>query len=123
MGSLCEGGNEPPGSLKASKILRKRLRFHPYRLQLLQALKPEDKMLGKKFCISMQTLLENDDEFICSVVFSDEATFHLSGGVRAVESMQIDRQGDKREETHGEEKIKRTETNMRQRAAYCYRQM
>ncbi|KAJ4437427.1 hypothetical protein ANN_17571 [Periplaneta americana] len=55
-----------------------RLRFHPYRLQLLQALKPEDKMLRRNFCVSMQTLIENDDEFIRFVVFSDEATFHLS---------------------------------------------
>ncbi|KAJ4444856.1 hypothetical protein ANN_06653 [Periplaneta americana] len=35
----------------------------------------------KKFLISMQTLIENDDKFIRSVVFSDEAIFHLSGKV------------------------------------------
>ncbi|KAJ4444923.1 hypothetical protein ANN_06722 [Periplaneta americana] len=64
-----------------SKILRKRLRFHPYRLQLLQALKPEDKVLRRNFCISMQILIENNDEFIHPVVLSDDATFHLSGKV------------------------------------------
>ncbi|KAJ4435667.1 hypothetical protein ANN_18283 [Periplaneta americana] len=62
----------------SGKILRKRLRFHPYRLLLLQALKSEDKVLRRNICISMQTSIENDDELIRSVVFSDEATFHLS---------------------------------------------
>ncbi|KAJ4430071.1 hypothetical protein ANN_22280 [Periplaneta americana] len=47
----------------------------------MQALKPEDKVLRRDFCISMQTLIENGDEFIRSVVFSDEVTFHLSGKV------------------------------------------
>ncbi|KAJ4446951.1 hypothetical protein ANN_13653 [Periplaneta americana] len=47
--------------------------------QLLQALKPEDKVLRRNFCISIQTLIENGDEFIRSVLFSEEATFHLSG--------------------------------------------
>ncbi|KAJ4444652.1 hypothetical protein ANN_06448 [Periplaneta americana] len=54
------------------------LRFYPYRLQFLQALQPEDKMLRRNFCISMQTLIENNDEFIRFVVFSDEVTSHLS---------------------------------------------
>ncbi|KAJ4428926.1 hypothetical protein ANN_25922 [Periplaneta americana] len=62
-----------------AKIFRKRLRFHQYRLQLLQALKPEDKVLLRNFWMSIQTLIENDDEFISSVVFSDEVTFQLSG--------------------------------------------
>ncbi|KAJ4430968.1 hypothetical protein ANN_19561 [Periplaneta americana] len=55
------------------------LRFYPYRLQSLQTLKPGDKVLRRNFCISMQTLIEDNDEFINSVVFSDETTFYLSG--------------------------------------------
>ncbi|KAJ4426355.1 hypothetical protein ANN_27169 [Periplaneta americana] len=38
-----------------------------YRLQL--------DVLRRNFCISMQTLIQNDDEFIPSVVFSDEPLF------------------------------------------------
>ncbi|KAJ4447222.1 hypothetical protein ANN_09224 [Periplaneta americana] len=73
------GLRENPGKKpQPGKILRKRLRFHPYRIQLLQALKLEDKVLQRNFCISMQTLIGNDDEFIRSVVFFDETTFHLS---------------------------------------------
>ncbi|KAJ4430416.1 hypothetical protein ANN_22632 [Periplaneta americana] len=64
-------------------ILRKRLRLHPYLLQLLQALKPEDKVLQRNFCTSMQTLIENDDEFIRSVVFSDDVTFQLSDALNS----------------------------------------
>ncbi|KAJ4428169.1 hypothetical protein ANN_24184 [Periplaneta americana] len=64
------------------RILCKRLRFHPYRLQLLQALKLMDKMLRRNFyTISVQTVIENDDEFIRSMVFCDEAIFHPSGKV------------------------------------------
>ncbi|KAJ4434999.1 hypothetical protein ANN_23571 [Periplaneta americana] len=50
-------------------------------MQLLQALKQEEKVLRRNFCISMPTLIENDDQFIRSVVFSGEATFHLFGKV------------------------------------------
>lgn len=63
------------------KVLRKRLKFHPYRLQMMQFLKEEDKMVRRTFCENMQTLMENDDEFFESIVFSDECTFHLSGKV------------------------------------------
>ncbi|KAJ4442083.1 hypothetical protein ANN_11949 [Periplaneta americana] len=58
-------------SVKSSgKILRKRLR-----LQSLQAIKPEDKVLRRNFGICMQTLIENAEEFIRSVVFSDVGHF------------------------------------------------
>ncbi|KAJ4446314.1 hypothetical protein ANN_13009 [Periplaneta americana] len=49
--------------------------------KLLQALKPEDKVLRRNFCINTQTLIENIDEFIHSVMFPDEATFYLSDKV------------------------------------------
>ncbi|KAJ4435073.1 hypothetical protein ANN_23647 [Periplaneta americana] len=63
------------------KILRKRLKLHPYRLQLLQALKPDDKAKRQSFCEEMQLRMETED-FIESLVISDEATFHLSGKVQ-----------------------------------------
>lgn len=61
------------------RILRRRLQLRPYRLQLLQALKPTDYGLRANFATAM--LLHDDEDFLDLVVFSDESTFHLSGCV------------------------------------------
>ena len=47
-----------------SKILRKRLLLHPYRLQLVQKLHPEDKETRHAFCGNLQALMENDDDLL-----------------------------------------------------------
>ncbi|CAM1305684.1 Uncharacterised protein r2_g1556 [Pycnogonum litorale] len=62
------------------RVLRKRLRLTPYKLQLLQALKPGDMQKRKTFCENMQDKLE-DDDFENRFIFSDEATFHSNGKV------------------------------------------
>ena len=59
-----------------SKILRKRLRFHHYKLQFVQKLHPEDKETRHAFCGNLQALMENDDDLLAKIIFSDEATFH-----------------------------------------------
>jgi hypothetical protein len=61
-------------------ILRKRLRLKLYRLQLLQALNPQDHNLRFQFCVDFQQRLE-EDGFAEKLVFSDEATFHVCGKV------------------------------------------
>lgn len=63
------------------KILRTRLRMKPYRIQLLQTLKPEDLIKRFEFCNNMQAAMEDDDGFEDCLVFSDEANFHISGKV------------------------------------------
>ncbi|GFT32601.1 DUF4817 domain-containing protein [Trichonephila clavipes] len=62
------------------KILRKCLELRPYRLQLLQALKPTDYGLRAKFASDM--LMDSDENFLDYVVFSDESKFHLSGHMK-----------------------------------------
>lgn len=62
------------------RILRKRLQMKPYHLQLVQALKPADYALRASFCVDFLALME-ENEFHERVVYSDEATFHLSGKV------------------------------------------
>ena len=64
-----------------SKILHKRLRLHPYKLQLVQKLHTEDKETRHAFCGNLQALMENDDDLLAKIIFSDDATFHLSGKV------------------------------------------
>jgi len=55
------------------------LQMTPYKLQLVQALKTDDKQKHKQFCVDMQEELE--DEFEERLVFSDEATFHTNDKV------------------------------------------
>jgi hypothetical protein len=62
------------------RILRKRLRAKGYRLQLLQALNPQDHKLRFHFCVGFRQRLE-EDGFAEKLVFSDEATFHVCGKV------------------------------------------
>jgi hypothetical protein len=50
----------------------------PHRLQILQQLKPKDKVKWYDFCCSFLGKLSDDDTIINKLVFSDEATFHLS---------------------------------------------
>lgn len=69
------------------RVLRRRLRFKPYRIQLLQALHEGDKVRRVQFCEFIQSQMTDDDEenddrdLVSRIVFSDEATFHLSGKV------------------------------------------
>lgn len=62
------------------KVLRRRLLYKPYRLQLVQALKPNDKVKRIEFCDDMLHMME-DNGFLQRIVYSDEATFHVSGKV------------------------------------------
>jgi transposase len=63
------------------KILRKRLKMTPYKLQILQHLREDDKIKRLDFCSEMLQRNEEDDNFCERIIFSDESTFHLSGKV------------------------------------------
>jgi len=60
--------------------LRRCLLFKPYRLQLVQALRPNDKRKRVEFCDRMLQNTE-DDTCLPRLIFSDEPTFRLSGKV------------------------------------------
>ncbi|GFY00444.1 uncharacterized protein TNCV_1664831 [Trichonephila clavipes] len=60
-------------------VLNKRLKFKAYRLTLVQALPENDKQLHTVFIAKLE-MLEKDD-FGDTVVFSDEAIFHVPGRV------------------------------------------
>jgi len=62
------------------RVLRRHLLFKPYRLQLVQALRPNYKRKGVEFCDRMLQNME-DDTCLPRLIFSDEAKFHLSGKV------------------------------------------
>jgi hypothetical protein len=61
------------------QILWKRLLLRPYRSQILQQLKPTDKVKWYDFCCNFLGKLADGDTIINKLVFSDEATFRVSG--------------------------------------------
>ena len=60
------------------RVLRRCLLFKTYLLKLVHALRPNDKRKRVEFCDRMLQNME-DDTFLPRLIFSDEATFHLSG--------------------------------------------
>lgn len=63
------------------KILRKNLKLYPYKLQLVQALEPNDRPRRTEFAFDMLEQIAEDPNFLNLICFSDEATFHVSGKV------------------------------------------
>ena len=63
------------------KVLHKRLRLHAYKLQIVQALKPDDRPRRAAFAEKILQRIGDDNGYLNSVCFSDEATFHVSGKV------------------------------------------
>lgn len=60
------------------KILTKH-KFHPYKMSLVQELNEDDPDRRLQFCEDMMPRIENDPNLPFNIVFSDEATFQLSG--------------------------------------------
>jgi len=63
------------------RVLRKRLVFKPYCIQMAQQLSDEDHRHQLDFCLQLQDLVSSNDHFLEKVRFSDGATFHISGAV------------------------------------------
>jgi hypothetical protein len=59
------------------KVLHKRLCFKPYKMRLVQALTPADRVKRREFCEEMQLKMEED--YFIERLISGEATFHISG--------------------------------------------
>ena len=61
------------------KVLHKNLRLYAYKVQMLQALQPNDMPRQKKFAVNLLQRISEDGAFLKRVCFSDEATFYVSG--------------------------------------------
>ena len=55
------------------------MQFYAYKVQLLQALKPKDKLQRKEIAVTMLDRLDSDPGFLKRACFSDESTLHISG--------------------------------------------
>jgi hypothetical protein len=63
------------------RVLHKRLRLYAYKVQIVQEIKPADKPQRQNFAIYILERIKQNQDFLSLVMFSNEATFHLSGKV------------------------------------------
>lgn len=56
-------------------------KYHPYKIQLLQELSEDDFDRRTEFCEIMTERIDQNPNFLNSIVFSDESTFCLNGHV------------------------------------------
>ncbi|GFV06662.1 uncharacterized protein TNCV_2949841 [Trichonephila clavipes] len=63
------------------KIMRKILRYYPYKLQFVQELLPHDFETRHLFSLQFLARLEVDPEWPWNILWTDEAHFHLDGSV------------------------------------------
>jgi transposase len=63
------------------RILHSDLKFHPYKIQVVQELKPLDYVARQRFCEQMIEKINDDPDFVDNFFMSDEAHFHISGYV------------------------------------------
>ena len=61
------------------KVLHKNLILYAYKVQMLQALQPNDMPRQKEFAVNILQRISEDETFLKRVCFSDETTFHVSG--------------------------------------------
>uniref|UniRef100_A0A8D8SNF8 DUF4817 domain-containing protein n=2 Tax=Cacopsylla melanoneura TaxID=428564 RepID=A0A8D8SNF8_9HEMI len=68
-------------SRRSLQRILKDLKLFPYKIQIVQALKPTDYQRRLEFAVRFQTKAAEDPEFIHNLIMSDEAHFHLNGFV------------------------------------------
>ena len=77
--SICVASNElaiPRSTV--NKVLHERLRLHAYKLHTVQTLKPDDHPRRAAFAEEILQRIDDDNDYLNNVVFSDEATFYVS---------------------------------------------
>ena len=62
-------------------IVHKRLRLRAYKIQLVQKLQRNDRPKRVEFANALLARIDDDNDFLNHVAFSDEATFHTCGKV------------------------------------------
>jgi hypothetical protein len=65
------------------RILKQDLHLHPYRLQLVHELLPNDRPRRQQFCHWFMESFHNNGAILEKTFFSDESWFHLSGYVNS----------------------------------------
>lgn len=68
-------------SNRSYRRILKDLHFHPYKIQVVQKLLPQDFVTRVDFCEAFEGLFAENPEILNCLLMSDEAHFHLSGYV------------------------------------------
>ena len=66
---------------RSYRRMLKELHFHPYKIQVVQALLPRDAGIRVDFCERFGRMIDEDPDILNRLMISDEAHFHLSGFV------------------------------------------
>ncbi|XP_071043842.1 protein GVQW3-like [Parasteatoda tepidariorum] len=61
------------------KVIKKQLRLHAYKVQIVQGLEPDDRPRRMAFETDMVRRIEDDAEFLKLIMFFNEASFPVSG--------------------------------------------
>ncbi|PSN49514.1 hypothetical protein C0J52_18947 [Blattella germanica] len=62
------------------RILKSELKFHPYKLQVVHKLRPNDRQMRMTFCAHLQEMIA-ENNILPNLLMSDETHFHLTGFV------------------------------------------
>jgi hypothetical protein len=76
---VCRGRQVPRSTVQ--KILRRRLKLHAFRIRIVQALEPDDRLRREEFAVDMLVRIDQDHGFLEGVIFSDESTFRVCDGI------------------------------------------
>ena len=69
----------PVSRATVQRIIRKKLKLYPYKIQLVHKLQPGDYDRRVSFAQTVLARLEDDPSYLDKILFTDEATFHVSG--------------------------------------------
>jgi hypothetical protein len=67
--------------LTVHNIVHKHLRLRAYKLQHLHHIKPDDQRKRIDFAVEMLSCIEENDNYLDFMLFSDESTFHVCGKI------------------------------------------
>lgn len=79
--SLKQFNNESNVPINTISKILKRHKFHPYKMQIKQALAEDDFDRRIQFCELMIERIAENDQLLKNICFSDESTFFLNGCV------------------------------------------
>ncbi|KAG7171884.1 hypothetical protein Hamer_G000814 [Homarus americanus] len=63
------------------KVLQNCMKLHAYKVQIVHQLMPDDRPKREQFANDILNSIDEDNDFLLRVCFSDKATFHVSGTV------------------------------------------
>jgi hypothetical protein len=66
---------------RSARISHKDLRYHPYKIQIVHALKDVDHATRLAFCQQLLNMINENPDLVNNLLMSDETHFHLSGFV------------------------------------------